>query len=63
MTTRRPQKPIHEKGRYRAKSNWYNKLDTNGDTSLMIFQLVLAPVVIPYLWIRRIVCGKLKRKE
>lgn len=54
MTTRRPSKPIQEKGVYHQwpKRKWYD--DTNGDYALIVLQLVLAPIAIPYFWIRKL---------
>jgi hypothetical protein len=55
MTTRRPQRPISEKGVYHkpVKQSWFDKMNANGDLSNIILQVVLAPFALPYFWIKR----------
>lgn len=55
MSTRRPISPIAEKGVHvqQDKLSWWDRFDSNGDYSLAILQLVLAPIVLPYLMIKR----------
>ena len=49
-------RPIQEQGVYHvpSKKTWWDKIDTNGDVGLMIIQFALAPIVLPYMWIKRL---------
>lgn len=50
--TKRPIVPIYEKGVYRPKQKHH--WDSNGDYSNIIVQLLLIPIVIPYIGFKKL---------
>ena len=52
--TRKPARPIKEQGvlHVQPKLSWFDKMNPNGDFGIMILCAVLAPVALPYFWLR-----------
>lgn len=54
--TQRPTRPIQEKGIYVDPKTRSHDWDANGDYSNIIVQLILFPVVMPFILIKRLFC-------
>lgn len=52
MPTQKPSRPICEKGVHSLPRPWWKKdCDANGDFGVMLMTLMLAPVVLPYMYV------------
>jgi len=62
MTTRRPMRPISEKGVMVEpdERSWFDKMNSNGDLSNLIVQLALLPIFGPYVLVVRTIKNFLK---